>query len=667
MDPLSIIASVVALIEAADKICYGVQQLQRIKTLPGTLYRLRDEVKDLGTILGFVQTALSSDALTGMTSLTSLDSILSRATGVLQVVVKKLNGLEKDVSGPRRKLLMKPSIWLSEEVFNRLQQEINHIKATLVALLAAANSQFLQQHTRILSQLMEEWRLFSSHRPMSPAPSPIHPALDPDGTDTDVQGRVTGHIIDGSRRSDLGENPDIFTTATAHATMPTRLDGPNSSPAVPTDQQSPVMQTCHSWCHCQCHKRLKSSFQTPKLMEVAFGTLILTQLGPSLMGESCDFKACRDQRRFVANLEYRFPSWLASMNARIRVTNLPMAGPELQLSTLRRVPDDARSVAYAMQGNIDGLQQLFVQGLASPRDVSASRAFTLMRWALYGGMQNYQTVQFLLSQGATVDDESYENAWDFVLRGKCDAPQRAGLRCIMGTSEEDYIVEQNFPLIHKIVLGLSDKTLDAEIAENRNAVHLTDAQDRTALDWAAARGQVADMAKLLDAGADANNMDVTGRTPVLHAVDSHNADALKLILDRDGEPNPVYPAGISRSSPLTAAGYAGRVDLLRLLLKKEAKPNAKNPEGFTALHSVAQTHNTDCAILLIKWEADLNAVSNNGQTPLSIAIMRNNHAMLRVFMDSYYEQHPRSTIFGRSHLCCRSSSLIRVILDRQKS
>jgi hypothetical protein len=654
MDPLSFTASIVALIEAADKICYGVQQLQRIKTIPGIIYRLRDEVKDLGTILGFVQTALGSNALSGAAALKSLEATLSRAIGVLQTVVKKLNGLEKDVLGPRRKLLMKPSIWLSEDVFNKLQQEINHIKATLVALLAAANSQFHQQHNRLLHQLVEEWRLYSSNRPTLPSPSPVPD--DPSApkyyiNHTDVQSALTDHTIGRSHGSDLGEVFSMSTRVTERETVSISSDGPNVPLVPPADQRSLVSPTCYSWCHCKCHKQLRTSFQTPRMMNIAFGTLILTQLGPSLMGDSCDFKACRDQRRSVAKLEYRFPSWLASVNAKISYTNLPMAGPELQLSTLRRVPDDARSVVYAMKGNIEGLKQLFSEGLASPRDVSASRAFTLMRWALYGGMHNYTTVQFLVNQGATVDDESYENVWDFVLRGKCDNTQKAGLRCITGPNEEDYIIEQNFPLIHRIVLGLSAKSLSLEIAENRNAIHLTDAQNRTALDWAAARGQVADMKKLLDAGADANNMDVTGRTSVLHAVDSHNADALELILGRNGEPNPVYPPGISRSSPLTAAGYAGRPDLLRILLTKEADPNAKNPEGFTALHSVAQTHNTDCAALLLERQADLNAVSNNGQTPLSIAIMRSNHPILRVFMDHYYEQYPRSKIFGKFLFC----------------
>ena len=55
------------------------------------------------------------------------------------------------------------------------------------------------------------------------------------------------------------------------------------------------------------------------------------------------------------------------------------AGPQLQLATQWRVPDTAQSIAFALNGNIDGLKDLFSRGLASPWDVSDSRGFSLIR------------------------------------------------------------------------------------------------------------------------------------------------------------------------------------------------------------------------------------------------------------------------------------------------
>lgn len=128
--------------------------------------------------------------------------------------------------------------------------------------------------------------------------------------------------------------------------------------------------------------------------------------------------------------------------------------------------------------------------------------------------------------------------WDFIFRGKCNDTEQHALRCIKEGGEGDWVEEQNFPLVHRIIFGLSPKSLAAELEENPNAVYVMDTQNRTALDWATARNQMDDMSLLLRYGADPNNMDLTGRTPVLHAVDSHNVACLRLILEAGGHPNP---------------------------------------------------------------------------------------------------------------------------------
>ena len=42
-------------------------------------------------------------------------------------------------------------------------------------------------------------------------------------------------------------------------------------------------------------------------------------------------------------------------------------------------PDSASFVTLALEGDIEGLKDLFARGLASPRDVSATRGYPILR------------------------------------------------------------------------------------------------------------------------------------------------------------------------------------------------------------------------------------------------------------------------------------------------
>lgn len=193
--------------------------------------------------------------------------------------------------------------------------------------------------------------------------------------------------------------------------------------------------------------------------------------------------------------------------------------------------------------------------------------------------------------------------------------------------------EQQFPLIHNIIFGRSSKLLSDELDDNPDAVRATDAMGRTALDWATALAKLSDMRLLIKHGSPLNTMDVSGRTTVLHAVDSHNDDALRIVLEAGANPNPEMSEGLFRSSPLTAASFGGLVGMIKLLLKFGANVDACNPEGRTALQTVASMQNVECADILLTYGADLGHISSNGRSPLTTAIIDNNHAVLKHFVD----------------------------------
>ncbi|KAK3937500.1 hypothetical protein QBC46DRAFT_344486 [Diplogelasinospora grovesii] len=176
-----------------------------------------------------------------------------------------------------------------------------------------------------------------------------------------------------------------------------------------------------------------------------------------MLGNKCDSLACEEGQVPSINVEYWFPlGFCWSQIVRLKLTYETTVGPSLQLSTLRRVSDSTQCVSFALNGNIHGLKALFSQGLASPRDVSSTNGYSLLRWALYG--QQYEMCKSLMTVGADPtyrpiaqsDDCPSDEAGDIIPRGGLPPEVMEILRIISEGS--DFIEHQNFSLLHRIVL-----------------------------------------------------------------------------------------------------------------------------------------------------------------------------------------------------------------------
>jgi hypothetical protein len=161
---------------------------------------------------------------------------------------------------------------------------------------------------------------------------------------------------------------------------------------------------------------------------------------------------CAKSRAAKVSIEYWFPwGMLSSTILRLQAGYQAITGTIFQLQTFRSVPDDAECVNFALNGNIEGLKHLFSNGLASPRDVSPTRGYTLLRWALYG--KQYATCDFLIHAGADPDykpisanDNSPRvKACHFLLEGGLPNVGIESLRLITrGGHYDDFIDEAGF-------------------------------------------------------------------------------------------------------------------------------------------------------------------------------------------------------------------------------
>ena len=89
---------------------------------------------------------------------------------------------------------------------------------------------------------------------------------------------------------------------------------------------------------------------------------------------------------------------------------------------------------------------------------------------------------------------------------------------------------------------------------------------------AAARGDLAEVTRLLDGGVDVKAVTENGDTPLHYAALSGNAELVKLLLEKGADANAKESSGWT---PLLAAAQNGQVDVCKLLLEKGAEVNAK--------------------------------------------------------------------------------------------
>ena len=139
--------------------------------------------------------------------------------------------------------------------------------------------------------------------------------------------------------------------------------------------------SCPVGCNCICHITRKAS--TPAMVDRVLGQLFVGYAGMPFLTAKCDAEGCRKSQSPWISLEYWFPlGYFRSQIFRLQVAYQSNFGPQVSLSTLRRVPDSALSIKHALTGNIEGLKSLFARGLASPMDVCSTRGYSLLRVSL---------------------------------------------------------------------------------------------------------------------------------------------------------------------------------------------------------------------------------------------------------------------------------------------
>ena len=225
---------------------------------------------------------------------------------------------------------------------------------------------------------------------------------------------------------------------------------------------------------------------------------------------------------------------------------------------------------------------------------------------------------------------------DFMFQGRLSQEDIEVLSCVIQGS--DFIDEEGYTQVHKVVLGLSTTRLEEVISMYPESIDAVDARGRTPLTWAASRGDEHAVSLLLDAGADPNTFDFYGDGAITHAAENDHDACVRLLLEANAELSPVLPGGNTQLGAVNhTTRYASKVSSLKQLLDSGADVDATTFEGWDPLFNVARHDRVDFARLLLAYGANINATSKLGQTPLTTAITYNSHNVLRLLLVRWRE------------------------------
>ena len=168
------------------------------------------------------------------------------------------------------------------------------------------------------------------------------------------------------------------------------------------------------------------------------------------------------------------------------------------------------------------------------------------------------------------------------------------------------VTEGNKEMVEKL-FNVTDINLDMETAWRE-----------TPLAKASALGFTEIMEELVDAGADVNNQDVLGCTPLHNACYFGHLDSVELLVKQGG--TDVALETNRGETPLNYAASWGYTDIMEILVDAGADINQKNSDGETPLHAACKAGHFSAANILVTRGANLKTKTRGGDTPLLAAI-----------------------------------------------
>ena len=165
-----------------------------------------------------------------------------------------------------------------------------------------------------------------------------------------------------------------------------------------------------------------------------------------------------------------------------------------------------------------------------------------------------------------------------------------------------------------------------------------------------------------------NQQDCVGSTPLLRAAENGHEGVVKLLLERDADPN--CPDKYGRA-PLRGAAFAGHEGVVKLLLAREdVDPNSPDEGGDGPLGWAAIGGNEGVVKLLLeRKDIDPNRLNKDGRTPLWWAAGYGHEAVAKLLLEQENIDPNSPGEDGLTPLVCAAigghEGVVKLLLERE--